>query len=62
MRKYSFDLSSVDINEKSLQGFDAVLLITDHDDYDYELILQHSELIIDCRGVFPREAINVIRA
>lgn len=62
MRKHSFDLSSVDINEKSLHDFDAVLMITDHDDYDYDLILQNSKLIVDCRGVFPRDAINVIRA
>ena len=62
MRNYSFDLESVEIAETSLQNYDAVILVTDHDSYDYDLILKNSKLIIDCRGVFPRDASNVVRS
>ena len=62
MRNYSFDLTSTDITEESLKEFDACVLITDHDDYDYNFIQSHSNLIIDCRGKFARNASNVVRA
>jgi UDP-N-acetyl-D-glucosamine dehydrogenase len=52
MREHSFDLSSVDITPESLQEFDAVLLLTDHSTFDYQLILEHSMLVIDTRGRF----------
>ena len=62
MRNYSFNLSSTELNEKVLKSFDAAILVTDHDGFDYDLILKNSKLIIDCRGAFPRTASNVVRA
>ncbi len=53
MRKFDFDLSSIDINKQNLQDFDLVILSTDHDLFDYELILNYSRSIIDTRGRFP---------
>ena len=53
MRKFDFDLSSIDINNQNLQDFDLVILSTDHDLFDYELILNYSRSIIDTRGRFP---------
>jgi len=38
MREHSFDLSSVDLTPETLAGFDAVILLTDHTDFDYDLI------------------------
>jgi UDP-N-acetyl-D-glucosamine dehydrogenase len=62
MRNYSFDLSSVELTKETLKTYEATILVTDHDDYDYDLILKNSKLIIDCRGTFPRKAVNVVRA
>lgn len=50
MREHSFDLSSVEVTPEVLSKFDCVLLSTDHDDFDYDLIQRHSRLIVDTRG------------
>jgi UDP-N-acetyl-D-glucosamine dehydrogenase len=44
--------ASVTLDAKALGGFDAVLVSTDHDDVDYELIARHSKLIVDTRNRF----------
>jgi UDP-N-acetyl-D-glucosamine dehydrogenase len=62
MRAHSFDLSSVALDAKSLRNFDCVLLATDHDKFDYELIRTQSPLVIDCRGKFLEPADNIVRA
>ena len=50
MREHYFDLKSVALTAESLKGYDLVLLATDHDDFDYDLIRQHAALIVDTRG------------
>lgn len=52
MREHNFSLSSVDITPQSLSEYDAVMLLTDHSDFDYDMILEHSKLIIDTRGKY----------
>ena len=37
----------------TLQNFDLVILMTDHDCFDYKFINKNSKKIIDCRGKFP---------
>ena len=61
MREHAFDLHSVALSAESLADFDAVLLCTDHDSFDYELILRASPLLIDSRGRYPAES-GVVRA
>lgn len=62
MREHNFDLSSVPLSAESLQAQDAVLLLTDHTDFDYELIARESALLIDTRGKFPLHLPNLVRA
>tara|TARA_B100001287_G_C22462891_1_gene425886 strand:- start:19 stop:681 length:663 start_codon:yes stop_codon:yes gene_type:complete len=52
MRNYNFNLESVEIKADILSTYDLVLVLTDHDNFDYELIKNHSKLIIDTRGKF----------
>jgi len=52
MRKYSFDLKSVDLTAASLASMDCILLATDHSAYDYQFILDHAGLIVDTRNAF----------
>ena len=52
MREHNFNLRSIDLNENNLKNFDAVILATDHDAFDYELIEKYSNLIIDTRGKY----------
>lgn len=61
MREHQFDLSSVDLTPQTLAEFDAVILLTDHTDFDYEMIRKHSALLIDTRGKY-RDDPKVVRA
>tara|TARA_Y100000589_G_scaffold313221_1_gene334351 strand:- start:34431 stop:35768 length:1338 start_codon:yes stop_codon:yes gene_type:complete len=51
-RKYNFKIKGIKITPKNLQKFDCVVLTTDHDCFDYEMIKNYSRLIIDTRGKF----------
>lgn len=62
MREHHFDLSSVEVSEQTLKDYDAVVLATDHDRFDYELIKSKAKLIIDSRGKYRDPATNVIKA
>jgi len=50
MRKYDIDLKSSELNGPLLEEMDAVLIITDHSDYNYEWIVEHSDMVIDTRN------------
>lgn len=62
MREHHFDLSSEPLNAENLASFDAVVLATDHDRFDYDLIKQHAKLIIDSRGRYREPAEHIIKA
>ena len=64
MRDHNFDLASVELTEQSLGSYDAVVLLTDHAAFDYQMIAQHASLIIDTRGRFRDGAAKgkVVRA
>ncbi|WP_374634902.1 nucleotide sugar dehydrogenase [Paracoccus sp. (in: a-proteobacteria)] len=50
MREHSFDLASVALTPGTVALYDAVLVLTDHSDVDYDMLRQHARLIIDARG------------
>jgi UDP-N-acetyl-D-glucosamine dehydrogenase len=62
MRQHHFDLSSLVLTAETVAGFDAVLLATDHDAFDYALLKRHARLIVDTRNAFPEPAPNVVKA
>ena len=62
MRRHQFELQSVELTPEALQHLDCVLLITDHDDFPYDLIAAHSSLIVDTRGVYRDDKPNVVKA
>ena len=62
MRKYHFDLESVDVTPEVLRGTDCVLLATNHDAFDYDMILENAPLIVDTRGVYREPRANVVKA
>ena len=49
----------IELNAKNLKKFDASILVTDHDNFDYNLIKKNSKIIIDCRNRF-KEKLNKI--
>ena len=49
-REYDVQMSSVDLSEETLAEYDLVIIVTDHDAFDYELIEKEAKLIVDTRG------------
>ena len=62
MREHQFDLTSSAVDAESLAGYDCIVLATDHDDFDYELIARHAPLIVDTRGRYRAPSPHVVRA
>jgi UDP-N-acetyl-D-glucosamine dehydrogenase len=62
MREHRFELSSIEVTEQSLKEYDCVIVATNHDRFDYQMIRQHAKLIVDTRGVYLEPAENVIKA
>lgn len=60
-RKYDFNLKSIELKPKSIKSFDLITLATDHDDFDYKLIEEVSNLIVDTRGRFNNSS-KVVKA
>jgi UDP-N-acetyl-D-glucosamine dehydrogenase len=61
MRRHAFSLTSVALTAETLARFDAVILATDHDNFDYALIETHSQLLVDTRGRFA-PGTTIVRA
>jgi UDP-N-acetyl-D-glucosamine dehydrogenase len=62
MRRYSFDLQSVDITKENIKSYDCIIVATNHDNFDYPKIVEHAKLIVDTRGVYRGSNDNVIHA
>ena len=57
-RKYKYEMESVELSAKNLNSYDLIVLATDHDSFNYQLIADNSKLIIDTRNVFERLGIK----
>jgi UDP-N-acetyl-D-glucosamine dehydrogenase len=62
MREHRFELTSTPLTPQALEDFDCVVLATNHDAFDYEMIRRHAALIVDTRGVYLEPADNIVRA
>jgi UDP-N-acetyl-D-glucosamine dehydrogenase len=43
-------MKSVELTKESLQSADCVVIITDHAQFDYEMVVQHAQLVMDTRN------------
>jgi UDP-N-acetyl-D-glucosamine dehydrogenase len=55
-------LRSVPLNAETLAAQDAVLLVTDHSNVDYELVAREASLVMDTRGVFRQASWDFVGA
>jgi len=62
MREHHFDLSSEPLTPENIAAYDAVILATDHDKFDYDLVSKHARLIIDSRGKYRAPLDHIIKA
>ena len=51
-RNFKFTKKSMPITEKNLKKFNAILVVTDHDIYNYKFIYKNSKQVFDARGVY----------
>ena len=51
---------SIKINRINLKKYNGVILITDHDKFNYDLILKNSKMIFDTRGVFSKKNLAML--
>ena len=61
-RRHDFALASVDLSPAVVEAFDAVLLVTDHDAFDYDLVRRHARLLVDTRGRYREAGGNLVKA
>ncbi len=62
MREHQFDLTSVKFSAAEIAAYDCVLLATNHDLFDYDLLLKSAKLIVDTRGVYRTPNAKVVKA
>ena len=62
MREHSFDLASVELTPEVIASYDAVVVLTDHSDFDYAAILEHADMIVDTRGKYREAHSKVVKA
>lgn len=54
MRNYSFDMNSVDLDQRTLEAADCVVIVTDHAIIDWDAIGQHAKLVVDTRNAMAK--------
>ena len=62
MREHRFELASVALTPASIASYDVLLLATSHSAFDYDLIRQYANLIVDTRGVYLDRLPHVVKA
>jgi UDP-N-acetyl-D-glucosamine dehydrogenase len=54
---FNFDMKSVPLSAETLAAYDAVVILTDHSNIDYNDVVKHSNVVIDtrnaCKNVGP---------
>lgn len=53
-------LSRVEPTRKELAAADVVVLLTDHDSFDYAMVSEHASLILDCRNRLSGPRVEVL--
>ena len=50
-----FNIYSIDLTIGNIQKYDAIIICTDHDNIDYQLLIDNSKLIIDTRNATNKD-------
>jgi len=49
-RDYHFDLKSVELTPEAIASYDCLVLATDHDAFENDILVKRAQLIVDTRG------------
>ena len=58
---HEFAADSVELSEQTLANSDAVVIVTNHRDFDYGFVTRHASLVLDARNATKGDAPNVTR-
>ncbi len=61
LRLDSITLRSVPLTAEKLRQYDCAVIVTDHSDFDYGLVVRESALVVDCRNAVRSPAPNVVK-
>lgn len=53
-----YERRSVALDAVTLSSYDAIILVTDHDEVDYDLVAANARLVLDTRNAFGRRGIS----
>lgn len=53
-RRHRFDLRSVACRPEEIRRYDAIVIVTDHDNVDYKCLVEQAKLIVDTRNSLRR--------
>ena len=56
-RRHNLGLQSVPLEAATIAHYDALVLVTDHSDFDYAAIFAHAKLVVDTRNAFARRGL-----
>lgn len=51
-RQYNFRKKSIELTKENIKSYDLIVVVTDHDKFDKELIFNNANLIVDTRNMF----------
>jgi len=57
-RKYELNLQSIGLEEVEDDEYDAAVIITDHSNIDYQLVLKKAKIVIDTRNALKQKGIK----
>ena len=61
LRNYKFhSKKSINLVPGKVRKYDAIILVTDHDNFDYKMIAKNAKLILDTRHVFDKKNKKVV--
>ncbi len=62
MREHHFDLRSITLSPEVIASYNCVILLTDHDRFDFDMIVDNAKLLVDSRGRYRDSLPNLIKA
>ena len=60
-RNFFTNIKSKNLNERMIKKYDGILICTDHDNVNYELIYNNAKVIFDSRNVYKKYSKKVIK-
>jgi UDP-N-acetyl-D-glucosamine dehydrogenase len=51
MRHHDLDMQSIDLTPQAIESYDCLLIATHHSSYDWQMVADHAQVIVDTRGV-----------